>query len=380
MKKARICIIASSPLVVHFFIRGHIKALMEIYDVTLLTNPENDAYTPSLEDLKINLIPIDIKRKVSPWADLVVLFKLFLFLRRRKFDLVWAVAPKAGLLGMLAARLANIKVRLFIFQGEYWASRTGLWRLFLKLMDKVTATTANYLLAVSQSEKKVLESNKIMREGEIKVLGSGSICGVNLERFEFSQNKRKQVRKSLSIPEDSQVLLFAGRLTRDKGLFDLAEAFILVAKARPQLFLLVVGPDEEKIWSNIFDTLGDLAERCKYVGFSVSMEEYMAASDFLCLPSRREGFGMVIIEAAAMGVPSIGYNIYGISDAIEDGVSGILVEKNNIEKLSEAIAKFVDFPDKRKKMGNAAMVRVKKNFDQKLVVQGYIDFIKKILL
>ena len=106
----------------------------------------------------------------------------------------------------------------------------------------------------------------------------------------------------------------------------------------------------------------------------------MAASDFLCLPSRREGFGMVIIEAAAMGVPSIGYNIYGISDAIEDGVSGILVEKNNIEKLSEAIAKFVDFPDKRKKMGNAAMVRVKKNFDQKLVVQGYIDFIKKILL
>ena len=126
MKKANICIIAASPLGVHWFIRDHIKALSEFSDVTLLTNPENDTFTPSLEDLKVRLVPIGIKRRFSPWADLVVLIKLILYLRGEKFDLVWAVAPKAGLLGMLAARIANIKARLFIFQGEYWASRTGL--------------------------------------------------------------------------------------------------------------------------------------------------------------------------------------------------------------------------------------------------------------
>jgi len=379
MKKANICIIAASPLGVHWFIRDHIKALSEFSDVTLLTNPENDTFTPSLEDLKVRLVPIGIKRKFSPWADLVVLIKLILYLRGEKFDLVWAVAPKAGLLGMLAARIANIKARLFLFQGEYWASRTGLWRLFLKLMDKVTAIAASHLLAVSESERSFLESNKIVRKGDIKVLGSGSICGVNLERFNFSQDSRDQVRTSLSIPDDSQVLLFAGRLTEDKGLFDLTEAFISTAKTRPNLFWLVVGPDEEKIWSDIVNKLGSLAERCKYVGFTVNMEKYMAASDFICLPSRREGFGMVIVEAAATGIPAIAYDIYGVSNAIDNGVSGLLVEKNNIKKLTETISLLADSSDERKKLGNAALARVREKFDQKIVVQGYIDFIKKIL-
>jgi len=379
MKKANICIIAASPLGVHWFIRDHIKALSEFSDVTLLTNPENDTFTPSLEDLKVRLVPIGIKRKFSPWADLVVLIKLILYLRGEKFDLVWAVAPKAGLLGMLAARIANIKARLFLFQGEYWASRTGLWRVFLKLMDKVTAIAASHLLAVSESERSFLESNKIVRKGDIKVLGSGSICGVNLERFNFSQDRRDQVRTSLSIPDDSQVLLFAGRLTEDKGLFDLTEAFISTAKTRPNLFWLVVGPDEEKIWSDIVNKLGSLAERCKYVGFTVNMEKYMAASDFICLPSRREGFGMVIVEAAATGIPAIAYDIYGVSNAIDNGVSGLLVEKNNIKKLTETISLLADSSDERKKLGNAALARVREKFDQKIVVQGYIDFIKKIL-
>ena len=379
MKKPNICIIAASPLNVHWFIRDHIKALSEFSDVTLLTNPENDTFTPSLEDLKVRLVPIGIKRKFSPWADLVVLIKLILYLRGEKFDLVWAVAPKAGLLGMLAARIANIKARLFLFQGEYWASRTGLWRLFLKLMDKVTAIAASHLLAVSESERSFLESNKIVRKGDIKVLGSGSICGVNLERFNFSQDRRDQVRTSLSIPDDSQVLLFAGRLTEDKGLFDLTEAFISTAKTRPNLFWLVVGPDEEKIWSDIVNKLGSLAERCKYVGFTVNMEKYMAASDFICLPSRREGFGMVIIEAAATRIPAIAYDIYGVSNAIDNGVSGLLVEKNNIKKLTETISLLADSSDERKKLGNAALARVREKFDQKIVVQGYIDFIKKIL-
>ena len=379
MKKANICIIAASPLGVHWFIRDHIKALSEFSDVTLLTNPENDTFTPSLEDLKVRLVPIGIKRKFSPWADLVVLIKLILYLRGEKFDLVWAVAPKAGLLGMLAARIANIKARLFLFQGEYWASRTGLWRVFLKLMDKVTAIAASHLLAVSESERSFLESNKIVRKGDIKVLGSGSICGVNLERFNFSQDRRDQVRTSLSIPDDSQVLLFAGRLTEDKGLFDLTEAFISTAKTRPNLFWLVVGPDEEKIWSDIVNKLGSLAERCKYVGFTVNMEKYMAASDFICLPSRREGFGMVIIEAAATRIPAIAYDIYGVSNAIDNGVSGLLVEKNNIKKLTETISLLADSSDERKKLGNAALARVREKFDQKIVVQGYIDFIKKIL-
>jgi glycosyltransferase involved in cell wall biosynthesis len=379
MKKANICIIAASPLGVHWFIRDHIKALSEFSDVTLLTNPENDTFTPSLENLKVRLVPIGIKRKFSPWADLVVLIKLILYLRGEKFDLVWAVAPKAGLLGMLAARIANIKARLFLFQGEYWASRTGLWRVFLKLMDKVTAIAASHLLAVSESERSFLESNKIVRKGDIKVLGSGSICGVNLERFNFSQDRRDQVRTSLSIPDDSQVLLFAGRLTEDKGLFDLTEAFISTAKTRPNLFWLVVGPDEEKIWSDIVNKLGSLAERCKYVGFSVNMEKYMAASDFICLPSRREGFGMVIIEAAATRIPAIAYDIYGVSNAIDNGVSGLLVEKNNIKKLTETISLLADSSDERKKLGNAALARVREKFDQKIVVQGYVDFIKKIL-
>ena len=198
-------------------------------------------------------------------------------------------------------------------------------------MDKVTAIAASHLLAVSESERSFLESNKIVRKGDIKVLGSGSICGVNLERFNFSQDRRDQVRTSLSIPDDSQVLLFAGRLTEDKGLFDLTEAFISTAKTRPNLFWLVVGPDEEKIWPNIVNKLGDFAKRCKYVGFTVNMEKYMAASDFICLPSIREGFGMVIIEAAATGIPAIGYDIYGVSNAIDNGVSGLLVEKNNIQ-------------------------------------------------
>ena len=376
--KKKICMLAATPLTIHFFLKPHLIALAKEHDVTLLVNLSNDDYLPPL-DLPIRIVHIPIARKMSPFADLRTLVILIYLFSRVRFDLLITVVPKAGLLGMIAGFLTATPRRLHIFQGEVWVNRSGFSRRLLKGCDWVTAHLANNILAVSSSERSFLESQGVAPVGKVQVLKKGSIGGVNLDRFKPNPGLRECVRQELHIPLNATVLIFMGRLVADKGMSELIDAYKQVRAANDLLWLLLVGPDEEEKMQGFLETLGDASNQVRQIDYTNTPEQYLAAADFLCLPSQREGFGVVIIEAAAVGIPAIGSQIYGISDAIIDQQTGLLFEVKNIAQLQDRIQTLLDDEDLRKLLGSNARRNVELHFEDKQVVTAYIDYINRLL-
>lgn len=379
-KRPKLCILAASPLTIHFFLKRHVQKLSEDFDVTLVYNANSDDYVLPL-GLPAREFSVGIQRKMSPFRDVVTLIKLIRIFGRENFDIVVSVVPKAGLLGMVAAAITRTKHRVHIFQGEVWAASKGFNRWLLKTMDTITAHCATSLLAVSSSEKRFLEGQRVARVGKASVLGAGSISGVDLFRFRPNAAFRDQIRGQYNIPDDAVVCLFLGRLVVDKGIRELVAAFNISACGNQRLWLLMVGPDEESEAVNLRRLVSPgVSNRIVIEGFTSAPEQYLAGADFLCLPSYREGFGMVVLEAAATNIPTIGSRIYGISDAIVENSTGLLVTVANVGELSDAISRLSLSSDERQKMGRAGRSRVEADFEQGLVVNRYAQFFKELVL
>lgn len=372
--KPRMFMLTATRLAIHFFFKPHLKELDKYFDITLAFNPHLDDYLEPL-GLPLRELSVPLERKISPWNDLLALFKLTRLFGRERFDIVVTVVPKAGLLGMLAAWLTRVPRRVHIFQGEVWASRRGHLRWLLKTIDGLTARLATHVLVVSASELAFLENEGVVPIGKAKVLGSGSICGVDTERFKVDPIARVRVRRMLGIPERAIVCIFLGRLTLDKGLVELVKAFTLSASRQPDLWLLMAGPDEENMRVRMRELVSEeINKRMLFSGFTHNPEQILAASDLLCLPSHREGFGMVIIEAAAVGVPAIGTRIHGITDAIEDRQTGLLVPLGDVDALAEAITFWSESPQALALYSKAARERVISMFEQKKIVEHYVEY------
>jgi len=376
--RPRMCMLAATPLTIHFFLKPHLRELTRYFAVTLAFNPRSDAYLPPLE-LPVCEQAVPIERKIAPGRDLLALFALCRLFARERYDIAVSVAPKAGLLGMLAAWLMLVPRRVHIFQGEVWASRRGPTGWLLKSMDGLTARLATHVLAVSASERDFLEQEGVVRPGRVQVLGEGSISGVDTGRFRPDLAARAQVRATLGVPEQAVLCVFLGRLTSDKGVLELAQAFAQSAAQQPDLWLLLVGPDEEGMEARLRALVPPaLAARMVIRPFASEPQQMLAAADFLCLPSYREGFSTVILEAAAVGIPAIGSRIYGITAAIEEGRTGLLVPARDTLALAAAISRWCELPQERQKYALAAKDRVRSRFEQKNVVEGYVEYFRNL--
>ncbi len=374
MKK--LCFVATIPAVVHTFLRGHIQAAADKYEVTVICN---SADMHLLEGLNARLILLPIERKPSPWRDIRVLFQLFQLFRRERFDLVHSHMPKTGLLGMLAAWLAGVPIRINTFHGEVWATRRGWRRTVLKLIDQLVGLLATDILAVSPSQQDFLVKEGIFPPGKTKVIGAGSVCGVDPLRFHSDTEAGRMIRHDLGISQEAKVILFVGRLNRDKGMLDLAVAFDAIAKYHVDVVLLLVGAEEDVPFSCIQEICYAESDRLHYVSFTPTPERYMLAADIFCLPSYREGFGMTIIEAAACGVPAVASRIYGITDAIEDGKTGLLFPAGDVSELTQALLKLITGNELRQQMGNAARVRALELFPSEKIMEGMLALYGELL-
>ncbi len=378
MSRRSLVIISATPLTLHFFMRPHIDLLLQSMETILIFNKKIDQYVPQLNP-NVQKIHVPIRRKISFFQDFLSLVLITKKVCNIKPNAVVTVAPKAGLLGMIAAFAMGTPIRLHIFQGEAWASKKGIYKILLRFMDSITASLATHLLAVSQSEMQFLIDQKVASRKKIKVLGHGSIGGVNLDKFSFNASMRINIRMHLGIPGNATVAVFVGRAGIDKGIVELFEAFSLVQKNGIRLYLLVVGPDEENILGCLINQFSDVAQSIRVVPFTNNVQDFLAASDFLCLPSYREGFPVSILEAAAIGIPSIGSRIYGLSDAIQDGETGILVEPKNSYALSVAMAELAHNDELRVRLGMAAQKRVSMDFVANEVVLRYVDYIESLI-
>lgn len=378
LQRPRICFVVSSPMTVEAFLIDHIRALSERYEVHLALNAAPDSMQhPALRQMTIHRVPIE--RTISPVADMRALVHLVQLLRAAGFSGVHSVTPKAGLLAALAAFVARTPVRVHTYTGQVWATRKGAGRRLLKALDTVIARLDTHVLVDSATQRDFLRAQGVLRAGEGEVLANGSVCGVDAARFRPDPATRAAIRDELSIPASALVFLFVGRLNRDKGVLDLACAFEAVARKRADVFLLFAGPDEEALERQIRTRCGETASRVRFVSWTDAPERYMAASDVFCLPSYREGFGAVIIEAAAAGLPAIGSRIYGIVDAIQEGSTGLLFTAGSVSELAAAMEKLAGDQTMRSTLGGAARARALKAFSRGTLTAALVSFYERIL-
>jgi len=206
------------------------------------------------------------------------------------------------------------------------------------------------------------------------VFENGSIAGVDSVRFKFDADERDKLRQEMEIPKNAIVFLYLGRLNKEKGLVDLSRGFKIAAKSNDKLHLLVVGPDEDNL-DDIFSALSArIPGKVHRVEYTDHPEKYMSASDVFCLPSYREGFGTVIIEAAAVGLPAIASRIYGITDAVLDGVTGILHRPGSKSEIAKAMSLLARSSNIRVRMGRAAKERVVKDFSVEPIAEALVAF------
>ena len=375
MKK--ICFVATIPAAVNSFLRNHIQAAGEIYSVTVVCNSE-DKYL--LEGLNAQIIFLPIERKPSPLKDLLVLIQLVKLFRQEKFDIVNSITPKAGFLNMLAAFLTGIPNRIHTYTGQVWVNKVGWKRSTLKIFDKLIVLFSTDIMVDSPSQLDFLVSEGVLSKGKGIVIGLGSICGVDANRFCPDANMRDEVRSDLSISSEQFVILYLGRLNRDKGILDLAVAFTDIALKRSNLVLVLVGAEEDVLFEQIQQIFGlAIIERVRRVSFTNNPERYMAAADVFCLPSYREGFGQVIIEAGAAGVPSVASRIYGITDAIEEGKTGLLYTAGDVSGLTQSLLTLIEDKSLRQQMGEAARLRVLDLFPAHKITEGVLAFYAELL-
>jgi len=370
--RKRICVVATIPFSLRMFMAPHIRALSDEYDITLVANGgPTDLEALIGEHVHFRAVPIE--RKISLLRDSATLFTLWRFFRESEFHCVHSITPKAGLLSMLAARLAGVPMRLHTFTGQVWATEKGLRRSLLKSMDKLLARSATKVLADSVSQQLFLIENEIVAPQEVTVLADGSVAGVDTQRFQYSAAARTRIRQQLNISGGAVVFLYLGRLNRFKGIIDLIRAFEMAAQYDSNLHLIIAGPDEENLATAVDALASRIPGRVHRVEYVNHPEQYMSAADVFCLPSYREGFGSVLIEAASIGIPAIASRIYGITDAVEDGVTGILHQPASDREIADAMTLLATDATLRHRMGRAARARVIDKFSEVRLTRAFAD-------
>ena len=375
MDKKKICFITAIHGTAMAFLRVHMAALSKTYKVHYVCNATEEAVAAIPCD---EFYKVEIERGLSIGKDIKALIKLYKYFKAQKFAAVHSVTPKAGLLTALAGWLAGVPVRIHIFTGQVWATRKGFMRWMLKCFDKLIATLDTDILVDGEGQRQYLIQNGVLKESNSTVIGAGSISGVDLNRFSPSEQTRTDMRNQLGLGPEKTVLAFLGRMNHDKGIFDLLSVYNGIAAENKDLFLLLVGPDEEDIMAHLKDYPNiQSGTNFLYYGKTPTPETILQAGDIFVLPTYREGFGTSVIEASALGLPVVCTDVYGVMGAIVDNVTGIRCRVGDRESLREALMPLIQDTDLRRKLGRAGRARVEELFDANVVTASWLDFYHK---
>ncbi len=380
----KICLVASIPGTLRAFYSGLIKRLRELsVDVTIVTSDG-----PELHDfekkLGCRIFPVEITRKMSPFRDLLAILRLARYFRREKYDIVHAHVPKGGFVGMLAAILAGLPVRIYTLHGLLLETSTGLKRKLLWLIETLTCRTAATVLVVSPSVRTRTLQERLCPPEKMRILGNGTACGINIEHFNPAKRTpalRSSVRANLKIPDDAVVVGYVGRIVPDKGIECLVNAFELAGNKVDNIYMTLVGRIETVRETLPQDVLRRIENNPRIIrtGMVSDIVPLYSAMDFVVLPSRREGFPYVPMEAASLALPVIVSRATGCVDAVVDNVTGLIVDVDDSEQLCEAILKLAGDVELRKNLGNNGSERVRRFFDEKIIVEKHIQFYESMI-
>jgi len=380
----KICRLATVPYFMVFQLKIQAEYLRDLGMQVVLVSSSGLEWSQIRAGGGLSAEIIPIPRSLSPWKDFIALVRLIRFFIMQRFDIVHSTTPKAGLLTAIAAFLARVPVRLHTFTGQPWVALKGPMRWGSRSADRLIGILDTRCYADSGSQAKFLVDEGIISTGKLAVIGKGSLAGVDTKRFDpdrWSPLQKQKIRDEIGLAPSARVLIFIGRISQDKGIAELIGAFSELLRLQYDLELLLVGPHDQDCGGAGFLDLSE-AKQCRrihYTGYTECPERYLAVADIFCLPSYREGFGTVVIEAAAMGLPTVGTAIYGLTDAVVDGETGILVPPRDQQTLQKAFQRLLDNPDTLKSMGKAARSRCLQFFDSRVVNEGVAEEYARLL-
>lgn len=361
------------PQTLNTFCKGLLKELKhEGYEVVAVSSPGEEL--DELADSEgIRTIALPMERRISPFKDMKSLWQMWRLMRREKPDMVHSMTPKAGMVTMVAAWLTRVPIRIHTFTGLVFPTSTGLKRRILMFTDWLTCACATHIIPEGEGVKADLLKNKITKK-DIQVLGHGNIRGIDLEFFKPRVPRLQEEQAAFTF-------VFVGRLVGDKGINELIDAFSRLNKEHSATRLVLVGTEEEEIDPIKPETKAEIDRNpaIDAVGQQSDVRSFFATANALVFPSYREGFPNVVIEAGAMGLPSIVTDINGSREIIIDGENGMIIPSKNAEALYEAMKHFVENPEDVKRMAENARPLIASRYEQSYVRQCLKDFYKECI-
>lgn len=366
----KICYVVTIPLTIESFFIPQLQYLAANgFDVTVVCS--NDSNLQEKLGESIRFYPIDIPRGISVGGSIYALKTLTRFFKKEKFDLIQYSTPNAAFYSSIAAKKADCKVRNYHLMGLRYLGASGMGRTILKVLERIACHNSTSIECVSKSNMEMGIKEGLFPKEKVTVVWNGSTGGVDLSRFDFSKRQqwRMEIRKELGYSSSDFVYGFVGRITKDKGIDELLFAFL---ELNDNSKLLLVGDIEKDNHLDV-ELLAKAQQNSniKFHSFVSDIERYYAAIDVLVLPSYREGFGNVVIEAGAVGTPAIVTDIPGPTDTIDREKTALVVPVKNPNTLAESLMKIRerDYVN----MGENAAKFAKEMFDSKVLCQKILE-------
>lgn len=321
----------------------------------------------------VRAVCVDMHREISIWNDIRSLLRLIRLFRQERPQIVHAHSPKATLLGMMAAWFTRVPNRIYTVTGLRFETTTGLLRLTLKTMERISCACATKVIPEGDGVRNTLLRERITRR-PTKKLHNGSINGIDLDHFRPNaeiKSKACQIRERLG---GGFTFIFIGRIVKDKGINELVESFISINKAYPETRLLLLGKIEalDPISQEAMNEIS--GNPCiEYAGFHSDIRPFLAASDVLVLPSSREGFPNVVMQAGAMGLPCIVTDINGCNEIIVDGKNGLIIPKQDAGALTDAMTRAMHDTGSYHRMARHAREMIASRYAQAKTWQATLD-------
>ena len=370
---------ATVAMSLNILLKGQLRYLNQFFDVLAVSGYDADLETVKNRE-EVSVVSVTMKRSIAPFQDLISLYRLYKLFKKERPTIVHSITPKAGLLSMVAAKYANVPVRIHTFTGLVFPAKKGLFQKLLILMDKVLCWHATHIIPEGAGVKQDLLDYKITKK-PLEVIANGNVNGIDTTFFNsntISEQQQQNLRNELGIDSSDFVFVFIGRLVADKGINELVRAFLSLEIPNCKLLLVGSYETEDPLQPETLKAIQQ-NDSILSVGFQHDVRPYLVISDCLVFPSYREGFPNVVMQAGAMGLPSIVTDINGSNEIIIEGFNGTIVPSKNVTALLRAMIRIKEDETWRNQLQSNARSSIISRYEQELVWEALLIKYKEFL-
>ena len=376
--------ITTVPMALRYLLPGQMHFMASNGFDVLMISADGKELAEVIEKEKCRHIIVPMTRKITPLQDLNCLFQLINIFRKERPDIVHTHTPKAGLLGMLAARICGVKTRIHTVAGLPLMVETGFKYQLLKFIEKLTYAAAGHVWPNSNSLMQFIIDNKLCKTSKLKIIGKGSTNGININRFNKEALDEKimtEIKTQLNFTDHKKYLLCIGRLVKDKGIVELVHVFNQLQKSDNNLILILVGEYENALDPLPADTLQEIEMNPSiiHINWTNQVEYYMQIAGLFVFPSHREGFPNVLLQAGAMKLAVICSRITGNIDIVTNNETGLIFDSGNEQQMLQHLQYALVHQQQMDRMANQLQEDIQENYRQENIWQNMLDAYKTLV-